>query len=276
MNVRIHLEAVMKKSILILMFVLFMPTLGTAGDYVIGEGDVLSVHVWGEDDLKSNVLVRPDGKISMPGVDDTVASGLTIPQLKMSMEKRIARLIKDPIVNISLVSSVNSRVYVVGGGVVSQVYEMSQRTTLLHVLASVGSLAIADLEKAYVYRSGKKVMSDFSGLFSKGEFKKDIQLQPGDTIFLPVKYNQNVFVLGAVNEPKAILYREGFTVLDALLQAGDFNKYANEDEVTVVRVENGKQIRIPVRTKDLIKKGDLKQNVVLKAGDYIIASESFF
>lgn len=266
----------MRKWIFMVILVLMVPGASLAGDYIVGEGDTLYVHVWGEEDLKNNVIVRPDGKISMPGIDDVVAAGLTIPQLKERMEKKISRLIKDPIVNISLVRSVNSRVYVVGGGVDPQVYEMSQRTTLLHVLASVGSLARADLEKAYVYRDGKKVMSDFSGLFSRGEFSRDIQLEPGDTVFLPVKYNQNVFVIGAVNEPKAILYTEGLTVLDALLQAGDFSKYADEDEVVIVRTKNGKQQRIPVRTKDLIKKGDLKQNVMLEAGDYIIANESFF
>jgi polysaccharide export outer membrane protein len=266
----------MRKWIFLFILVLMVPATSFAGDYIVGEGDTLSVHVWGEDDLKANVIVRPDGKISMPGIDDVVAAGLTIPQLKKRMEKRISNLIKDPIVNISLIKSVNSRVYVVGGGVEPRVYEMSQRTTLLHVLASVGSLARADLLNAYVYRDGKKVMSDFSGLFSKGEFNKDIQLNPGDTIFLPVKYNQNVFVIGAVNRPTAILFIDGLTVLDALLQAGDFSKYADEDEIVIVRNSGGKQKRIPVRTKDLIKKGDLKQNVVLQAGDYIIANESFF
>jgi len=266
----------MRKMIFLLILVLMVPGVSLADDYVVGEGDTLFVHVWGEDDLKSEVMVRPDGKISMPGIDDVTAAGLTIPQLKKVMEKQIGKLIKDPIVNISLQQSVNSRVYVVGGGVVPQVYEMSQRTTLLHVLASVGSLARADLHQAYVYRDGKKVMSDFYGLFSRGEFARDIQLEPGDTIFLPVKYNQNVFVIGAVKKPTAILYTEGLTVLDALLQAGDFSKYADEDEVIIVRTANGKQQRITVRTKDLLKKGDLKQNVGLQAGDYIIANESFF
>lgn len=266
----------MRKWIFMVILVLLVPGVSLASDYIIGEGDTLAVHVWGEDDLKANVIVRPDGKISMPGIDDLVAAGLTIPQLKQRMEKRISRLIKDPIVNISLVQSVNSRVYVVGGGVDPLVYEMSQRTTLLHVLASVGSLAQADLQNAYVYRNGKKVMSDFSGLFNKGEFQKDIQLEPGDTIFLPVKYNKNVFVIGAVNQPTAILYTEGMTVLDALLFAGNFSKYADKDEVVIIRTKAGKQESITVHTKDLINKGDLSQNVMLQAGDYIIANESFF
>lgn len=271
-----HREDAVKKFVLIAAFLLLVPTIGMAADYVIGEGDSLSVHVWGENDLRSTVLVRPDGKVSMPGIDDLRAAGLTFPQLKKVMEKEMSALIKDPIINISLLRSVNSRVFVVGGGVEPQVYDMPQRTTLLHVLASVGTLDMADLDKAYLYRNGKVVMSDFTGLFSKGEFSKDIQLEPGDTIFLPVKYQKNVFVLGAVNQPKAIFFQEGLTVLDALLQAGDFNKYADEDEITIVRNKEDKKEVITVRTKDLIKKGDLTQNVMLQAGDYLIAKESFF
>ncbi|WP_338667653.1 polysaccharide biosynthesis/export family protein [Pseudodesulfovibrio methanolicus] len=266
----------MKKLLLVLLVVLCLPVLAHAEDYVVGEGDTLSVHVWGEDELKSTVIVRPDGKMSMPGIDDIMAAGKTVPELKKEVTVQLSKLVKSPIVSISLLKSVNSRVFVVGGGVQPQVYDMPQRTTLLHVLASVGSLDAADLTKAYVYREGKKVMSDFSGLFSKGEFDKDIQLEPGDMIFLPVKYERNVFVIGAVNQPKAIFFHEGFTVLDALLQAGSFSKYADEDEVLIIRKDGDKKITIPVKTKDLIKKGDLSQNVLLQAGDYIVASESFF
>lgn len=266
----------MRKLLLVLLIVLCLPVLAHAEDYVVGEGDTLSVHVWGEEELKSTVIVRPDGKMSMPGIDDISAAGKTMPQLKKVVTEQLAKLVKDPIVSVSLLKSVNSRVYVVGGGVQPQVYDMLQRTTLLHVLASVGSLDAADLTKAYVYREGKKIMSDFSGLFSKGEFNKDIQLEPGDMIFLPVKYERNVFVIGAVNQPKAIFFHEGFTVLDALLQAGSFSKYADEDEVLIIRKDGDKKITIPVKTKDLIKKGDLSQNVLLQAGDYIVASESFF
>lgn len=267
---------ILKTCVLVAALVFLAPTLCLAGDYVIGEGDVLEVHVWGEDELNSTVTVRPDGKISMPGVDDVQAAGYTLLELKKLLKERISTLIKDPILNISLVRSVNSRVFVVGGGVEPRVFDMPQRTTLLRILASLGSLARADLNKAYVYRDGKKVMSDFAGLFYKGEFDKDIRLEPGDTIFMPVKYDQNVYVVGAVNQPKAILYQDGLTVLDALLQAGEFSKYANEDEVVIVRTVGDKKERIPVRTKDLLKKGDLKQNVQLQAGDYIIAKESFF
>lgn len=266
----------MKKIILTLLLMLALVPNSFARDYIIGEGDTLKVQVWGESELESQVIVRPDGKVSMPGIDDLKAAGLTLTQFKERAEKQIARLVKDSIVSVSLIRSVNSRVFIVGGGVNPTVYDMPQRTTLLQVLASVGSLDAADLEKAYLYRNGKKIMSDFSGLFSKGEFEKDMQLEPNDTIFLPVKYERNVFVLGSVKEPKAIVYYDGLTVLDALLQAGSFDKYADEDEITVIRKAGGGNSRIVVKTEELFKEGDFKQNIMLKAGDYIIASESFF
>lgn len=253
-----------------------MVTPCVAGDYVVGEGDSLFIHVWGEDELKTNVIVRPDGKISLPGIDDVDAAGQTIMQLKESVHKALSVLVKEPLVNIALLQSASSKVYVVGGGVESRVYDLNQRTTLLHLLASLGSLEAANLNGSYVYRDGKKVMEDFSSLFLEGEFDKDIKLEPGDTIYIPIKQNPYVFVLGAVQKPTAIFCREGFTVLSAILEAGNFSKYADEDKLTIVRKSGDKQEEIEVDAKKLIKQGDLSENVALLPGDYVIVKESFF
>ncbi|WP_018124095.1 polysaccharide biosynthesis/export family protein [Desulfovibrio oxyclinae] len=247
-----------------------------ASDYTIGEGDALSIQVWGEDELQTQTVVRPDGKISMPGIEDVHAAGLTVQQLKKKLYTELSDLVREPLVNISLLNSASSKVYIVGGGVESRVFDLTQRTTLLHLLASLGSLAAADLHEAYVYRDGEKVMQDFHALFTKGDFESDIKLEPGDTVFIPLKENMNVFVLGAVAQPKAIFCREGFTVLDALLEAGSFNKYANEDTFTIVRKNGDERERIEVDANKLIKKGDLSENVLLQPGDYIIVRESFF
>lgn len=247
-----------------------------ASDYVVGEGDTLSIHVWGEDELKTNVVVRPDGKISLPGIDDVAAAGVTLMDLKKRVHDALSVLVKEPLVNIALLQSASSKIYVVGGGVESRVYDLNQRTTLLHLLASLGTLDAADLNRAYVFRDGEKVMEDFSSLFLKGEFDKDIKLEPGDTVFIPIKQNPYVYVLGAVQKPTAIFCREGFTVLSALLEAGNFSKYADEDELTIVRKNGEKKQEIVVDAAKLIKKGDLSQNVVLLPGDYVIVKESFF
>jgi polysaccharide export outer membrane protein len=125
-------------------------------------------------------------------------------------------------------------------------------------------------------RDGKRIKENFYPLFIEGDIKEDIEIQTNDVIFLPLLTERNVYVVGAVNTPKAIEYREGLTVLSAILEAGSFNKYAKENNTVIIRKEGGKEVSIPVKAKDLITDGDLSQNVKLKAGDYIIVKEGMF
>jgi len=247
-----------------------------AADYVIGEGDILNVHVWGEADLNGQVKVRPDGKISLQGIGECVAAGLTLEVLQNDLKKKFSTLVKNPIVTVSLIQSVNSKVFVVGGGVESLVFDLVQKTTLLHLLAALGSLQTADLHRSYLYRNGEVIKTDFNDLFLNGKFENDINLEAGDTIFMPLKEDVNVFVVGAVSSPQAIFWREGLTVLDAILTAGSFNKYADENETRVIRENDGKKEIIHVKAGNLVNKGDLEQNISLQPGDYIIVKESFF
>ncbi|GAB7024021.1 polysaccharide biosynthesis/export family protein [Salidesulfovibrio brasiliensis] len=267
----------MKKiALLVFCLVLLGAVSAFANEYVIGEGDIINVRVWGEDELSSAALVRPDGMISLPGIEDVRASGSTLDQLRGRIAESLSRLVKDPVVNVSLAESSSSKVYIVGGGVKSGVYDLKSRVTLLQLLASVGSMETADLKEAYVYRKGEKVFTDLHGLFKKGEFDKDIKLQPGDTVFIPMKEDLFVYVLGAVNQPKAVFCREGLTVLDALLEAGSFNKYADEERITVVRKDGENREEMTVNGEALVEKGELSQNLALKPGDYVIVQESFF
>ena len=266
----------MKTALCLLMMMAMFSVNAMAADYVVGEGDILNIHVWGEDDLNGQVKVRPDGKISIQGIGECEAADLTLEALQNDLKKKYSTLVKNPIVTVSLIQSVNSKVFVVGGGVESLVYDLVQKTTLLHLLAALGPLHSADLHKSYLYRGGKVVKKDFHDLFLSGKFENDINLEAGDTIFMPLKEEVNVFVVGAVTSPQAIFWREGLTVLDAILTAGSFNKYADENETRVIREKDGKKEILPVKAGNLINKGDLEQNISLQPGDYIIVKESFF
>lgn len=83
-------------------------------------------------------------------------------------------------------------------------------------------------------------------------------------------------MLGAVSAPRALAFKDGMTILDAILETGGFSKFASENDTVVVRRENGTEQHIKVRAKDLIDGKDMTQNVLLKRGDYIIANTSFF
>jgi polysaccharide export outer membrane protein len=85
-----------------------------------------------------------------------------------------------------------------------------------------------------------------------------------------------VRVLGQVATPQAVPYREGMTVLDAVLAVGGLGEFAAGNRGKIVRVVGGKQQEIKVRIGDLVNKGDVSQNLPLKPGDVLVVPESRF
>lgn len=267
----------MRKLLLVLaMFVtLCTGAMAAENEYVIGAGDTVNIYVWGEAELSMSALVRPDGRISLPGAGEIVAEGLTPLALQEEIAKRLVKLVKDPLVTVSMANIVNSKVYIIGGGVTSGVVDMQQKTTLLQLLAGL-DLTRADLRGAHVLRGETKIEKDFEGLLRSGDLSQNVPLQHNDVIFLPALPEPYVYVLGAVGTPRALPYKDGMTILDALLESGGFSKFADKNKTVIVRRKGAVEERIEVKAKDLAEGKDLSQNVLLQRGDYIIASESFF
>jgi polysaccharide export outer membrane protein len=265
-----------KTAVITAFFIILSALVSFAGDYVIGEGDVLKISVWGVQEMSLSQVVRPDGKITVPALGEVVASGLTPLELQKRLSNDLKKLIKNPVVTVIVEKITNNRIYVFGGGVKSGIYNIDRKTTLLQLLCQIGDLTNADLHNAYVERKGKKIKKDFYKLFIEGNTSEDINILPNDVVFIPAMTERNVYVVGAVNTPKFIVYRDGLTVLEAILDAGGFNKFAKENDVVIFRKVNGKETTINVRLKDLMKEGDLKQNIKLKPGDYIVAKEGIF
>jgi polysaccharide biosynthesis/export protein len=282
-----------------LLLVLCVPALTSAVDYVIGEGDVLMISVWGEKDLSQTVKVRPDGKITLPALGEIKAVDMTPTALQAVLTDKMKGIVKNPAVTVIVSEVTNNKVYVFGGGVSSGVYSLTQRTTLLQLLCQIGQqkpslgatptagaqggaqagAQIADLRNAYVIRDGQKIKVDFFDLFIKGNMSDDLVILPNDAIFIPSFRDRNVYVMGAVTTPKSIPYRDGLTVVEALLDAGGFTKFANQNNTVIYRKnekDEKKEIAIPVKVKNLINDGDLHQNTKLLPGDYVIVHESLF
>lgn len=261
---------------LVLLGCLALPVTSGAADYVIGEGDVLDVFVWGVKELNVTVKVRPDGKITIPGLGDVKASGYTPPGLQKAVGESLKQLVKNPNVTVTVREITNSKVYIFGGGVKSVAYDLNRSTTLLQLLCNIGDVKTADLRKAYVLRNGKKIKSDFHKLFIGGDTSEDLAMQSNDAIYIPLLSEKSIYVLGAVNNPKYIEFRDGMTVMEAVLEAGGFSKFAKQNETTVLRRENGKEVMLAVKAKDLVNDGDLSQNLRLQPNDYVIVKEGMF
>jgi len=280
----------LKQILLAITLLLLLPLASPAADYVIGEGDGLDIAVWGVKELTFSVKVRPDGKITVPGLGDVPASGQTPSELQASLSGRLKALVKNPIVTVTVREITNSKVYIFGGGINSGVYDLNRRTTLLQLLCSVGTPTVAsgggggtstaarsaDYKRAYVLRNDKKIKENLYNLFVKGDTSEDIVIESNDAIFIPQLLDRNIYVLGAVNASRSIEFREGMTVMEAVLESGGFTKFADQSNVVIRRKNDNKDIVLDVNAKKLLKDGDLTQNVLLMSGDYIIVKESLF
>lgn len=107
-------------------------------DYRLGPDDVIQIFVWKEAELSTTVVVRPDGKVSVPLIGELTASGKTAVELQNEIGKKLTQYIADPVVNV-IVKEVNSaKVSILGEVKNPGVYKLNNRATVLDVIAQAG------------------------------------------------------------------------------------------------------------------------------------------
>lgn len=159
-------------------------------EYKIGAQDILRIDVWKEPEISRTVPVRPDGKVSLPLLNDVQAVGLTPMQLAAVIEDGLKKYITNPQVNVS-VSEINSRrVYVTGEVNRGGAFPLLPNMTVLQALSSSGGFTqFAKLKNIYVLRmeEGKQVKHPFNykDVVAGKKPEQNILLQPGDVIVVP-------------------------------------------------------------------------------------------
>ena len=158
--------------------------------YLIGPEDVLDVSVWKEPDVSRVVPVRPDGRISLPLINDVQAAGLSPQQLAGSVSEKLKKYLNGPQVTV-IVTAINSqRVFVVGEVLRAGAFPMLPGMTVLQALSSAGGFTtFADVKKIHVVRlrNGKQVEIPFNyrDVLRGENSEQNIKLEPGDTIVVP-------------------------------------------------------------------------------------------
>jgi len=162
----------------------------TDPNYVIGAQDVLDVSVWKEPEVSRIVPVRPDGKISLPLLNDVQAAGLTPAQLATQITESLKKYVTSPQVTVIITTINSQRVYILGEVTRPGAFPMLPGMTVMQGLSSAGGFTpFAKLKSIYVLRqeNGKKVKYPFNykeALNGKNP-EQDILLKPGDTIVVP-------------------------------------------------------------------------------------------
>ena len=170
---------------------------GCPGSYIIGPADVLELAVWGNTDMTRTVPVRPDGKISLPLLNDVQAAGLTPMQLRDSVTKALVAYIPEPAVSVIVREIHSFKVTVVGEVKEPGRYELKDRATVLDVLAMAGGLnEYASRDRIVVLRqeqgTARQIPFAYDKLTTKNGAKNgsaDLQdtvcVKPGDVIVIP-------------------------------------------------------------------------------------------
>lgn len=159
-------------------------------NYVIGAEDVLDINVWKEPDIARTVPVRPDGRISLPLLNDIQAAGLTPRQLGLVVTESLKKFLTEPQVTV-IVTAINSRrVYILGEVNRAGAFPLLPGLTVLQALSSAGGFTqYANPKKIYVLRNenGKQTKYPFNykEVVAGARTNQNIQLQPGDTIVVP-------------------------------------------------------------------------------------------
>lgn len=158
--------------------------------YVIGPDDVLSIVFWRDKDMSAEVVVRPDGKISLPLVNDIQAAGTTPEQLRVLLEEAAGKVIKEPNATV-VVKTINSRkVYITGNVLKPGTYPLTGELTVLQLIAVAGGLQeYADSKNIVVMRreDGRDhhFKFNYKDVTKQKKLEQNIALKPGDTVVVP-------------------------------------------------------------------------------------------
>ena len=258
-----------------------------AEPFRLGPGDKLEIEFLGDILSKTPTTVGPDGKIYfhfLPGLD---VWGLTIPETRALIERELGKFIRDqaeiPPIGVTLRAVESKRVWVLGRFTTPGVYAMPTAMTVLDAVAMAGGTVslganqqsnfayssedLADLRRAFIVRRGKLLPVNFYKLLKEGDLYQNIYLEADDFIFMPPATAREVYVLGAVAQPRAVPYNDDITLVSAISSAYGTIPDAYIHHVAVVRGSlSNPQIAV-VDYRDMVT--GKTENVRLQPGDIV-------
>ncbi len=177
-----------------LILAFYMPAVAmaeeSAAEYKIGVGDILRINTWQEPDLSlEDAMVRSDGMITFPLLDDIKAEGLTTMELKTKIEKQLKEYVEAPNVTLTLANPVSQRFYILGEVINTGEYPIIKKITVMQAFALAGGFTEwASKNKILLIRrvdgNEQTITIRYKDIL-KGDFSKDIALMADDTIIVP-------------------------------------------------------------------------------------------
>ena len=242
----------------------------SAGDYVIGPQDVLTIQVYDQADLGGKYTVETDGTFSFPLIGRVKAGGMTLRSFEGELKTKLADgYFKNPQVTVGVETYRSQRVFVMGEVRSPGPVPLTGGMTLIEALARAGStLPTASGEVAIVraatgpvtgpvsldQESGTEVFRASVCELESGALSQNLQLRDGDTVFVPRA--ESVYVFGHVKNPGAYGIQKNTTVLQALSLAGGVTENAAMNRIQVIRIEAGSKKELKVKLTDRVRPED--------------------
>ncbi|MEQ1907976.1 MAG: polysaccharide biosynthesis/export family protein [Vicinamibacterales bacterium] len=247
------------------------PTAAAQEAYRLGPRDVVSVSVFGHQELTGRFPVGDEGSITFPLLGAVPAGGLTVTELQASLVRGLSDgFLRSPQVSVDIVQYMSQRVYAIGEVRTPGAITLTGTASLLDLLVKAGSLTEqAGGEIRVLRRRGANATGplapgqpdvDEIARISVQQVRRGLisfngTLLDGDTIFVPRA--ETVFVLGNVNKPGTYLVDPGVTtVLTAIAQAGGVSELGSTKRVRVSRIVNGQNVEFDAKLDDLLQPGD--------------------
>jgi len=192
---------VMKRSLVVMLLAIGLFTVGSAitpeitvgadSTYKVGSGDVLEIVTWKEEDLsKEEIIVRNDGKISFPLLNDIQAGGRTPMEIKTDIERKLRRFVDNPAVTVMVRSLGSQKFYILGEVINTGEYDLVKNLTVMQAFAIAGGFTEwASKSKIILLRiedGQEKIYTvDYKDVIKGKNFKQNIKLKANDTIIVP-------------------------------------------------------------------------------------------
>lgn len=245
--------------------------------YRLGVGDQVQIEILGIGGSLATTFIMPDGNVYYDLAGGVRADGLTVFELGERLTEVLKRDYASPKVNVTLQEVRSRRAWVLGRVGRPGLYPLSQPTTLLEAIAMAGGLftsrfsgsteELADLGSSFVLRKGQVMPVNFFKLLKEGDMTQNIYLRDGDYVYLPSALSQSVNILGAVNLPQAVGFKDQISLISAIARAKGPTPSAQLHNVKIIRNTHAEPRVATVNVSDILS--GKARNIQLRSHDIV-------
>ena len=252
-------------------------TAARGAEYTLSMGDIIEITVKGEE-MSRQIIVPPDGTISFFLVGQLSVLDKKLEEVRMEIEDRLASTMPEPLVDIQVIKFAGNGIRIIGAVNWPGYKKFQPGERLSDLLIKVGGLTMdskaADLEDSFLIRQGRIMEIDLVGLLANKATDLNLKIEPGDTLVIPHRRGNSIYILGEVGSPTTIPASEKSPTLPEAIKAAEgFMTSAFLGDILVLKGSLGhpKIIRVDYPSMQ----NGLVATPLLEAGDIVYVPESY-